>query len=157
MTLTPRLLLHITLDSRWMFPILFDWCCCYCPFIPLVSRIIVEKTVRNGYKTTKLQLNQSLNEITSRIELLMNPLAKVLSAETFPGLIENNNVIKSITLNRQCERFLYDLLNTLTEHQTHIERCLKNYRSQLNRIHETVKFRTAIPISSIFVSIWIIC
>lgn len=70
--------------------------------------------------------------------------------------IENNNVNKSITLNRQCERFLHDLLNTLTDHHIHIERYLKHFRNQLNKIHEIVKFRTAIPITSIFVSIEII-
>lgn len=117
----------------------------------------VEKTVRNGFKTTKLQLSTSLKEITGRIESLMRPMANISSAETLASLIENNNVIKSITLNRQCERFLYDLLNILTEHQIYIERYLKNYRSQLNKIHETVKFRTAIPITSIFVSICFIC
>lgn len=75
------------------------------------------------------------------------------SFDMLPNSIENNNVIKLITLNRQCERFLFDLLNTLVDHQIHIERCLKNFRSQLNKIHEIVKFRIAIPITSIFVSI----
>lgn len=116
---------------------------------------LVEKTVRNGYKTTKLQLCASLKEITDRIELLMAPLGKRPSFDIIPSSIKNNNIIKSITLNRQCERFLYDLLNTLTDHQMHIDRCLKNFRSQLNRIHEIVKFRTAIPITSIFVSIFV--
>lgn len=115
----------------------------------------VEKTVRNGYKTTKLQLSASLKEITDQIELLMVPLGKRPTFDILPSSIENNYIIKSITLNRQCERFLYDLLNTLTDHQMHIDRCLKNFRSQLNRIHEIVKFRTAIPITSIFVSIFV--
>ncbi|XP_055325490.1 cilia- and flagella-associated protein 206 [Sitodiplosis mosellana] len=110
----------------------------------------LEKTVRSGYKTTKLQLCTSLKEITDRTELLMAPLGKLASFDMLSSLIENNNIIKSITLNRQCERFLYDLLNTLADHQKHIDRCLKNFRSQLNRIHEIVKFRTAIPITSIF-------
>ncbi|XP_031633398.1 cilia- and flagella-associated protein 206 [Contarinia nasturtii] len=112
--------------------------------------IDIEKTVRNGYKTTKLQLNTSLKEISSRIETLMATLGKLPSFDMLPSLIENNNVIKSITLNRQCERFLYDLLNILDDHHIHIDRLLKNFRSQLNKIHEIVKFRTAIPITSIF-------
>lgn len=82
----------------------------------------------------------------------MGPLAKLFASDIHSRLIENNNAIKSITLYRQCERFLHDLLITLTEHQIHIDRCLKGFRSQLNKIHETVKFRTAIPITSIFVS-----
>lgn len=125
-------------------------------FFFVCVEMAVEKTVCNGYKTTKSQLAASLKEITKRIESLMAspPLAsQPPSFDSLPNLIENNNVIMSITLNRQCERFLFDLLNILADHQQHIERCLKNFRSQLNKIHEIVKFRTAIPITSIFVSI----
>lgn len=112
----------------------------------------VEQTVRNGYKTTKLQLNASLNEITNRIKALIEPLSTWLALDMLPQLLEHNNAIESIILNRQCERFLHDLLNTLSDHQMHIDRCLKSFRCQLNKIHEIVKFRTAIPITSIFVS-----
>lgn len=122
-------------------------------FIVLVKLFFpVEQTVRNGYKTTKLQLSASLNEITNRIKALIEPLATWLEPDMLPQLLEHNNAIESIRLNRQCERFLYDLLNTLSDHQMHIDRCLKSFRCQLNKIHEIVKFRTAIPITSIFVS-----
>lgn len=125
-------------------------------FSPFISVCLdsppVENTVRNGYKATKSQLNASLKQIASCIERLVGALGKQ-SIDRIPSLIEKNNVIKAITLNRQCERFLYDLLNSLAEQQVHIDRHLKTYRSQLNKIHEIVKFRTAIPISSIFVSI----
>lgn len=99
-----------------------------------------------------MQLTASLKEIMSRIESLMAPLTKLPSFDMFPEFIENENVIKSITLNRQCEHFLQDLLNLLSDHQMYIDRYLKNFRNQLNKIHEIVKFRTAIPITSIFVS-----
>lgn len=121
-------------------------------FLICFSKYQVEKTVRNGYKTTKSQLTASLNEITSQITAMVEPIAKQLSHEMLPQLIESNNAIKAITLYRQCERFLHDLLNTLSDQQIHIDRCLKNFRSQLHKIHEIVKFRTAIPITSIFVS-----
>lgn len=159
--------LHLT-----NFLILFDWCHhCHCdspfyfffpPFLSFYLSLFVclyflknqvEKTIRNGYKTTQLQLSASLQEISSRIQSLMGPLGKLVAPDIHCWLIENNNAIKSITLYRQCERFLHDLLITLTDHQIYIDRCLKGFRSQLNKIHETVKFRTAIPITSIFVSI----
>lgn len=113
----------------------------------------MEQTVRNGYKTTKLQLTASLNEITSRIKVLIEPFSAWPSHGILPESIKYNNMIKLITLNRQCEHFLYDLSNTLSDLQIYIDRCLKNFRCQLNKIHEIVKFRTAIPITSIFVSI----
>lgn len=75
------------------------------------------------------------------------------SLDMLPSQIENNNLIKKITLHWQCDRFLYDLLSTLVEHPIHKDRCLNNFRNQLNRVHEIVKFRTAIPITSIFVSL----
>lgn len=112
----------------------------------------VEKTVRNGYKTTKLQLGISLKEVNDRIDILSKPFSKLLKLNESPHLIESNKIIKAITLNRQCERYLRDLVNTLADHQVYIENYLKNFRIQLNKIHEIVKFRTAIPITSIFVS-----
>lgn len=121
----------------------------FCFFI----RIQVEKTVRHGYKTTKLHLSASVTEILNRIESLMAPLGKLTIFDMLPNPYENNNIIETIILYRQCERFLHDLLNTLVAHQLHIDRCLKSFRSQLNKIHEIVIFRTAIPITSIFVSI----
>lgn len=144
-----------------LLAILFDW---YVPFFASLpshsdqkihsQNVQVELTVRNGYKTTKMQLIASLKEITDRIELLMAPLGtQVSSLDMIPSLMENNNLIKTIILHRQCERFLYDLLSTLVDQQMHIDRCLKNFRNQLNRIHEIVKFRTALPITSIFVSL----
>lgn len=112
----------------------------------------VEKIVRNGYKTTKQQLTVSIKEIIDRTETLVKPLEKLLTLNMYAQLIESININKAITLNRQCERFLRDLLNTLADHQIYIESYLKNFRIQLNKIHEIVKFRTAIPITSIFVS-----
>lgn len=94
----------------------------------------------------------SLKEITDRIDALTKPFSKLLSLNVSTERIGSNNIAKAITLNRQCERFLYDLMRILLDHQMYIERCLKNFRSQLNKIHEIVKFRTAIPITSIFVS-----
>lgn len=98
-------------------------------------------------------MNISLKEITDRINTLTKPFAQLLKSRPSPvQLMENGNIIKSIALNRQCERFLHDLLNALADQQVYVERYLKNFRNQLNKIHEIVKFRTAIPISSIFVS-----
>lgn len=118
----------------------------------LLLQIQVEKTVRNGYKTTKLQLNISLKECTDRIEKLVQPFEKLLMLNAPTELLESHDISKALTLIRQCERFLHDLLNTLANHQMYIERYLKNFRIQLNKIHEIVKFRTAIPINNIFVS-----
>lgn len=135
-------------NFRWlMFAIVLFFLC----------KFWVERTVRNGYKTTKSQLNASLNEMKSQIRTILEPMEKLPTHEMVRRLIVNKNAVKSITLNRQCERFLYDLLSTLSDQQLHIERCLKNFRSQLNKIHEIVKFRTAIPITSIFVSMNHIC
>lgn len=115
-------------------------------------QIQVETTVRNGFKTTKLQLSISLKEVNDRIDALVEPFAKLLKLNESSQQIECDKIIKAITLNRQCERYLRDLANTLADHQTYIESYLKNFRIQLNKIHEIVKFRTAIPITSIFVS-----
>lgn len=114
----------------------------------------VEELLRNGHKTTKLQLNGSLKEIENQISKLIESIvvngATPIQFNQFPINAENNIIIKLIIFHRQCECFIYDLLNTLTE--CNIDRYLKRFRNQLNEIHEIVKFRTAIPISNIFVS-----
>lgn len=93
-----------------------------------------------------------MKEVNDRIDALVEPFAKLLKLNESSQQIECDKIIKAITLNRQCERYLRDLANTLADHQTYIESYLKNFRIQLNKIHEIVKFRTAIPITSIFVS-----
>lgn len=114
----------------------------------------VEELLRNGHKTTKSQLNGSLKDIENQISKLLESIvvneATPIQLNQFPINDENNIIIKLIIFHRQCERFIYDLLNTLTE--CNIDRYLKRFRNQLNEIHEIVKFRTAIPISNIFVS-----
>lgn len=103
-------------------------------------------------------MTTSIDEVKSRIEALVIRFEWDSSFWTpnnrlLLNKFENNEFIKSITLYRQCERFVYDLLSTLIELQLHAERNLKGFRNKMMNIHETVKLRIAVPITSIFVSI----
>lgn len=119
---------------------------------------VVEEILRNGCKTTSLQLNASLKDIKSRIASIIEPLIEqTIQLNQITIDSENAIVIKFIIFYRQCERFIYDLLNTLRDSQTQIDRYIQCFRNQLNEIHEIVKFRTVVPIKNIFVSISKLC
>lgn len=135
-------------------------------FIIIIVLLAVEDVIRNGYKTTKAQLNISINKIKNRIDVTTKPLLKHIDnivahlsssswsqQQRFSFNLIDSNIVKLITLYRQCERFIYDVLSTFMDNYVQIDRFLKKFRNQLNEIHEIVKFRTAIPITNVFVSI----
>lgn len=102
-----------------------------------------------------MQLNLSIENIESHIESIMSS-EKISSNELSTQLLEdkfkNKRFIEWIILNRQCERFLFDLLNILLDNKTRADKYLKTFCCTLNQIHDIVKFRTSVPITNIFVS-----
>lgn len=115
----------------------------------------VEETVQKGYETTQIQLNLSIDDIKSRIESIVAPeniSSNELSTQLWLKKNKNKRFIEWIILNRQCERFLYDLLNILLDNKTRADEYSKTFRCKLNQIHDIVKFRTSVSITNIFVS-----
>lgn len=118
---------------------------------------------------TKKQLDISSNEIEDRIHLLTSSLNRqcalammrhatpdhavsAASTATRSSRIDVGQLKEALIMNRQHERFINELSGALAELKLHIDRLLKAFREKLNDVHETVKYRIAIPTEKIFVS-----
>lgn len=112
----------------------------------------MEETIRNGCVATKLKLTNAKKDVKECIRLLLLILNYT---ETEQMLTEDEqNTIKLIILYRQCQQMQDDLFNAFLELQVNSDRLLASFRNCLTRIHNTVKYRTAIAIEHIFVSLY---
>lgn len=108
--------------------------------------------IRNGCVATRLQLTNTKKDVKKCIRLL---LVQLKYDENEQMLTEDKqNIVKLIILYRQCQQMQDDLLNKLLDVRGNCDRLLINFRSCLTRIHNTVKYRTAIAIEHIFVSLY---
>lgn len=64
-----------------------------------------------------------------------------------------SKLVKILILFRQHDVYIASLTKSLVDAKTVIDGSLKTFQDQLRRIHELVKFRTAIPTDKIFVRI----
>lgn len=111
----------------------------------------MEETIRNGCVATKLQLTNTKKDVKECIRLLLLFLDYKESDQTFTEA--QHNIVKLIILYRQCQQMHDELFHTLLDVQVNCDRLLINFRNCLTRIHNTVKYRTAIAIEHIFVSL----
>lgn len=130
-----------------------------------ISKPIVEQIPHSAFTTTRSQLNISLNELRSRLDLLSTVLTNCISATDNAIHFDNSmdpvifsKLVKILILFRQHELCVMDITKSLVDAKTTIDVSLKAFQDQLRRIHELVKFRTAIPTDKIFVMIlWLLC
>lgn len=112
----------------------------------------MEESIRNGCVATKLKLTNAKKDVKECIRLLLLILNYT---ETEQILTEDKqNTIKLIILYRQCQQMQDDSFNAFLDIQVNCDRLLANFRNCLTRIHNTVKYRTAIAIEHIFVSLY---
>lgn len=111
--------------------------------------IPVEDTIRSGCAATKSQLNDAKKDVKECVRLLLVLLNYDKSDR--PLTDGQRDTVKLIILYRQCQQMQDDLFNALLNVQVNCDRLLINFRNCLTRIHNTVKFRTAIAIEHIFV------
>lgn len=114
----------------------------------------MEETIRNGCVATKLKLTNATKDVKECIKLLLLILnyTDTDCERTFTE--DKQNTIKLIILYRQCQQMQEDLFNAFLDVQVNCDRLLANFRNCLTRIHNTVKYRTAIAIEHIFVSLY---
>lgn len=111
--------------------------------------IPVEDTIRSGCVATKSQLSDAKKDVNECVRLLL--LLLNYDESDLPLTDGQRDIVKLIILYRQCQQLQDDLFNTLLNVQVNCDRLLMNFRNCLTRIHNTVKFRTAIAIEHIFV------
>ncbi|XP_037028228.1 cilia- and flagella-associated protein 206 [Bradysia coprophila] len=121
------------------------------------DKIDVEQTLHSGFTTTRSQLNISLNELRSRLDLLSTVLANCINVTDDAIQFDNSmdpaifsKLVKILILFRQHDIYVTSLTKSLVDAKTVIDASLKTFQDQLRRIHELVKFRTAIPTDKIF-------
>lgn len=111
--------------------------------------------VQSGYTTTVSQLNISHNEIQQRINVLSTALQKYTeNSDNNVIQLTNNDVNKLkhiLSVHRQHDIFIDQLMNSLVNVKTDIDNCLQWFQNELQQIHGAVKFRTAVPTEKIFV------
>lgn len=112
----------------------------------------MEETIRNGCVATKLKLTKAKKDVKECIKLLLLILNYTDTEQTLTE--DKQNIIKLIILYRQCQQMQDDLFHTFLDVQVNCDRLLANFRNCLTRIHNTVKYRTAIAIEHIFVSLY---
>lgn len=123
----------------------------------------VEQVLQSGFTTTRAQLNISVNELRSRLNLLSTVLTNCISVADHEIKLDTkynsmdpvifSKLVKVSILFRQHEVFVLSLTKSLTETKSVIDSSLKAFQDKLRHIHELVKFRTAIPTDRIFVRI----
>lgn len=125
---------------------------------------IVKEVLQNGYVATKKRLHASANEIEDQIHLLTtalsrhctvlnhNAVAEAIATERPVDAADVGKLKEALIMNRQHERFINELSGVLAELKMHNDKLLKAFREKLNDVHETVKYRIAIPTQRIFVS-----
>lgn len=115
----------------------------------------MKEILQSGYLATRNALNQSKKEINQTINLWSAALKKYqpykIDFEDVKNLI--GNLIDVLIMYRQGEKLLNDLSANLTETKLSIDVLLKCFHEKLNAVHETLKYRIAIPTKKIFVSI----
>lgn len=109
----------------------------------------MEDTIRSGCVATKSQLSDAKKDVNECVRLLL--LLLNYDESDLPLTDGQRDIVKLIILYRQCQQLQDDLFNTLLNVQVNCDRLLMNFRNCLTRIHNTVKFRTAIAIEHIFV------
>jgi len=142
--------------------------------------ILVPEILKKNYKSTKTILDITLNETNEKIKTLTNALINVIEYnendfklnivvinnnndrnnkddnETIDKKKENNisnyDYLKEIlTMFRQHEIYLNELLTNLNNTNNYIDKYIKLYREQLDELHATVQFKIAIPCELVFV------
>lgn len=109
--------------------------------------------IRNGCVATRLQLTNTMKDVKECIRLLLVQHLKY-DGNDQTLTKDKQNIVKLIILYRQCQQMQNDLCNVLLDVRVNCDRLLINFRSCLTRIHNTVKYRIAIGIEHIFVSLY---
>lgn len=117
--------------------------------------------IQSGYTTTRSQLNISVNEIRSRLDLLSTVLSNCITVTDNEIKLDKqfhlmdpvifSKLVKITILFRQHEIYVLSLIKSLVDAKSVIDSSLKTFQDKLQNIHELVKFRTAIPADNIFV------
>lgn len=117
--------------------------------------------IQSGFTTTRSQLNISVNELRSRLNLLSTVLSNCITVTDNEIKLDKqynsmdpvifSKLVKISILFRQHEIYVINLTKSLAESKSVIDTSLKAFQDKLLHIHELVKFRTAIPTDKIFV------
>ncbi|KAJ6640303.1 Cilia- and flagella-associated protein 206 [Pseudolycoriella hygida] len=124
------------------------------------EKIDVEQLVHSGFTTTRSQLNISVNELRSRLDLLSTVLSNCIKVcdneikldKHFNSMdpVVFSKLVKALIMFRQHEGYVDSLSKSLGEVKSVIDTSVKAFHDKLQHIHELVKFRTAIPTDKIF-------
>lgn len=117
--------------------------------------------IQSGFTTTRSQLNISVNELRSRLNLLSTVLSNCITVTDNEIKLDKqynsmdpvifSKFVKISILFRQHEIYVINLTKSLAESKSVNDSSLKAFQDKLHHIHELVKFRTAIPTDKIFV------
>lgn len=131
-------------------------------------KFLVEQVILTGFTTTRSQLNISVNELRSRLNLLSTVLSNCITVNDNEIKLDTqfdsmdpsifSKLVKISILFHQHDNYVVSLTKSLLEAKAVIiDPSVKAFQDKLRHIHELVKFRTAIPTDKIFVRFVFFC